>query len=248
LLYEESLAIAREAGDPRRIALALGGLGHVLFSLGDFERGMAVSREALALHRERGDTQAIAYGLGDLGHAARYQGRHEEAVALLGEALALIGELGDMRRSANMHAEMGHALRERGDYQQAVVSYREAVALHLELGMKSDFAPLLEGVALLACTHSQAVSAVRLCAAADRLRAAIGEALVLADRPCHDEALATTRRMLGDQAFAASWEAGQRLLPEQAATEALATLADTPAGTDTNDGTSPCTASHVCAR
>jgi hypothetical protein len=113
--------------------------------------------------------------------------------------------------------------------------YREALARHQEIGLWARAAAALEGLAGLACKLGRPASAAQLCAAAERLRGSIGEAVTLPERAFRKDVLATARRMLGEARFAAAWTAGLDEATEQVIAEALAALADAAAGFGTHD-------------
>ncbi len=98
--YEESLAIFRELGDQRSIAVGLNNLGLVLHDQGDYAAACALHEESLAIRRELGDRHGMAYSLGNLGLVAHNQGDYAAARALYEECLAILWELGDRRHIA----------------------------------------------------------------------------------------------------------------------------------------------------
>ena len=95
-LWEESLALAREAGNMNEVGGTLCNLGYVALLLGEYERAILLCKEALTLARELGGgtVQIIPESLINLGLAAREQGYHERAGASFKEALALSQQAG----------------------------------------------------------------------------------------------------------------------------------------------------------
>ena len=79
----------------------------------------------------------------------------------------------------------------------------------------------LEYLAGCICLRGQPQRAVRLLGAAATLRTAIGVPILLPDRADHERALAVTHGVMGEDAFAMAWAAGQGLPVEQAIAEAL---------------------------
>jgi non-specific serine/threonine protein kinase len=94
-LAEESLAIARELGDPRSEALSLVTLGYIACVMNDFSVGRPLVHESLALYRSLADTQGIAGVLFDLGVTVEVND-YVRARAYLEEALKLYREQGDL--------------------------------------------------------------------------------------------------------------------------------------------------------
>jgi DNA-binding NarL/FixJ family response regulator len=103
--------------------------------------------------------------------------------------------------------------------------YQESLALLYEQGDRPSIASRLRGLALIAAMMRQHLRAARLWGAADALREAIG-----APEPRQNaraqEAIAATRRGLGDDAFAAAWASGRALPLAEAVAEALQTGPD----------------------
>ena len=80
-LAEESLAQARESGDPLILAQALFFLSWVASNGAGFERAAALATEALDLFTTLGDAGGRAEALFVLGTVEIYSGRYQEAVA-----------------------------------------------------------------------------------------------------------------------------------------------------------------------
>src|SRR5215218_3142742 len=90
-LLEESLALAREAGDTDRVGTTLSNLGHPALLQGDYERTKVLSEEALAFAHELGGS-GVEYAptaLINLGLAALGLGEHERAMGSFEEALLM---------------------------------------------------------------------------------------------------------------------------------------------------------------
>jgi predicted ATPase/DNA-binding SARP family transcriptional activator/DNA-binding CsgD family transcriptional regulator len=95
-LWEESLALAREIGDPNHVGIMLSNLGHPALLQRDYERARALSEEALAFAQELGSsgvelapTASINLGLALLG-----LGEHERAATPLENALVMSQDMG----------------------------------------------------------------------------------------------------------------------------------------------------------
>jgi predicted ATPase/DNA-binding SARP family transcriptional activator/DNA-binding CsgD family transcriptional regulator len=95
-LWEESLALAREAGDDYSVGMSLTNLGHVALLQRDFERVKALSEEALAFADELGSAgvEIAPSNLLNLGLAALGLGEHERAMGPFEEALAMSQDMG----------------------------------------------------------------------------------------------------------------------------------------------------------
>lgn len=90
-LWEECLALAREAGDTHRVGQALCNLGYATLLQGDYEQATTLCEEALAFAHELGSAGVgiRPEALVNLGLAALGQGEHERAVASFEEALEI---------------------------------------------------------------------------------------------------------------------------------------------------------------
>jgi predicted ATPase/DNA-binding SARP family transcriptional activator/DNA-binding CsgD family transcriptional regulator len=95
-LWEECLALAREAGDTHRVAQALSNLGYAVLLQGDHERAMALCEEVLAFAHELGSAgvEYVPEALVNLGLVALGEGDHERAAASFKEALAVSQDVG----------------------------------------------------------------------------------------------------------------------------------------------------------
>ena len=94
-LYEESLAIARQAHDTAGIARGLANLANVVAYQGDHEAARPLYEESLAMQRAQGDHDYVAITLDNLAEVAYLQGDYAKACRLYQESLALRRELGD---------------------------------------------------------------------------------------------------------------------------------------------------------
>ncbi|HEU5102309.1 MAG TPA: tetratricopeptide repeat protein, partial [Roseiflexaceae bacterium] len=146
---EESVALWRELGDKRGLALALtyaNGLGWVAL----YERRVAEARalfaEGVALWRELGDKWGLAMALWSLGAAVR---RDDPAAArpILEESVALFRDVGDAWGLMHTREQLGVVARAEGDYMQAGLLFEESLAISRETGNKGSLAASLQGLA-----------------------------------------------------------------------------------------------------
>jgi len=146
---EESVALWRELGDKRGLALALtyaNGLGWVAL----YERRVAEARalfaEGVALWRELGDKWGLAKALWSLGAAVR---RDDPAAArpILEESVALFRDVGDAWGLMDTRDQLGIVARAEGDYMQAGLLFEESLAISRETGNKGSRATSLRGLA-----------------------------------------------------------------------------------------------------
>jgi predicted ATPase/DNA-binding CsgD family transcriptional regulator len=109
-LCEGSLALYRELGDKRGIALSLYPLGNVAWSRGNMALARTLKEEALALHRELSDTRYVALSLFSLGLLDASQGEYARARALFEESLAIDRKLQNKRGVAHTLSQLAQLL------------------------------------------------------------------------------------------------------------------------------------------
>jgi DNA-binding CsgD family transcriptional regulator/tetratricopeptide (TPR) repeat protein len=96
ILWEESLALAREVADDSSVGITLGNLGHVALLQRDFERAKARSEEALASANELGSAgvELVPTACLNLGLATLGLGEHERAMGSFEQALVTSQDMG----------------------------------------------------------------------------------------------------------------------------------------------------------
>ena len=97
VLAQEGLALFRELGDRRGIALTLNRLGVAAWRRGDFRSARILLEEDLTLFREVGDQDRVAWSLFMHGLLDNKQGEYARACSRFEESLALFRELGNKR-------------------------------------------------------------------------------------------------------------------------------------------------------
>jgi predicted ATPase/class 3 adenylate cyclase len=96
-LAQESLALFRELGDRRGIALALDRLGMAAWRQGNFAAARVLMQEALALFQALEDQGRVAWSLFTLGLLNTKQSEYTRACALFEESVTLFRQLGNKR-------------------------------------------------------------------------------------------------------------------------------------------------------
>jgi predicted ATPase/DNA-binding CsgD family transcriptional regulator len=236
-LYEEALAAFRAQDDRPRTAAVLNNLGMVARRRQDFPRATTLYQEALDLHRTLGDQRGMGLALNNLGVLAYDQGDVTRAAALYDEALAVFRALDDRLNTALALYNLAEAVRDQGDLPRAAALFAESLTTRAEQGDRNGIAECFAGLASLAARARLNERGVRLVAAADALRTALGASLAPAQRDQQDRLLADLRRGLTADAFATAWETGAALILPDAVTlgaesaAELATAPSTPAPT-----------------
>lgn len=165
-----SLALYRELGDKRGIALSLDPLGNVAWLRGDMVEARAMKEEALSLYRELNDRGHIALSLFSLGLLESSQGKYARARVLFEESLSIDRGLQNKRGIAHTLSQLAQLLFVMQlDPQTIQPLIEESQALSQEIGFK-------EGIAASHCVSAQ-LSLVQGELAAARLLAEKGAAL-----------------------------------------------------------------------
>src|SRR5215207_11120151 len=219
---EEGLALARGIGDEIHTARSLYLLGLIAHYEGDRDRAKSFYDEALGLVRGAHDAHLEAMLLNNLGDVVVAQNDPLAAQGHYEAALAIWRERRDDWGIAMAHLNLGHLALRSGDAQRAGGLYGEGLTMSVELGDQAGIADYLNAIGRLAADLGQWSSAARLLSAATALYHSLGIEQFPDHRGEYEHAVAAARAGLGDEAFTATWDAGQVLPPEQAIAEALA--------------------------
>jgi tetratricopeptide (TPR) repeat protein len=126
--FEQSLPIARRAGDETLATTILGYMGLVEMFQGNYARAESLSREALAAFREQHRPLDIGRSLHNLALISLYKGEYERAVSLAEEAIPLFRAVGNKWGTSNVLGLMGIALAKNGKVERAHGVADEAAA------------------------------------------------------------------------------------------------------------------------
>ena len=221
-LYQESLGLRREQGNGAEVARSLNNLGAVAFRMSDFSQAHHLYAESLDLYRETGDKWGAAGALTGLAEAIRREGDTPRAASLLEEGLALFEETGDLRNVAVVLHNLGDAARDCGDLDEAAARYRAALSRFQSGDDRAGMVDCIAGVGGLNALAGHTELAARLLGAA----AALADAGDLGDTQSDAEQfradVASVQEKLGEPAFTAAWEEGERLSLTDAVAAALA--------------------------
>ncbi len=220
---EEALAIWQELNDKHGTARALISLGWNTLRSGDYLLAQARLEEALALSRAVGDTRSMGFELSGLGEIALRQRDYERATRLLEESLELRRQLGNKWGVGVSLGTLGWVALCEGDWKRAVARLGESLEVRREIGDKGGCAWCLERLAEVALAQENVEKSVRLLSAAAALRISIGSVIDPADQWEYQNRRSALRAQLGEQQFAALWNAGRTLTLEQAVAYALET-------------------------
>ena len=226
-LQAEALAIWRNLGDARGVVQALHFLALVAWRRGDDERLAALAAEALEvlpdLRRRPGNEVRVGWVLLIQAYAAQRRGDAERMRASLEEALAAFRGVGDAWGVAWCLGLLADLALQRGDAGLALALRQEGLVLYRNHGDRNAVAEWLADVATLAAGLGPPDRAARLFGAAEALREGLGRRVTRGSSISSSaRAAADVRAALGDDAFAAAWDAGRALSADEAVAEAAA--------------------------
>jgi predicted ATPase/transcriptional regulator with XRE-family HTH domain len=128
-LYEESVGILRQNGDPSLLADALVFLGIILHMHGEYARATSLFEEGLVLARQSNDRWFEALAVYNLGYMASLMGRYAEGYEQMLDGLDLWRVLGDPHAIAMGLNFLVRTLSQLGRFQEARAFMRESIAL-----------------------------------------------------------------------------------------------------------------------
>ena len=172
--------------------------------LRDYERAQALLTESLGLLRSVGDRQGIASTLNNLAETASSLGDTATAMGLYRESHSLALEGGNRLYAAIAMENLAALTQLQGEDGVARTRFREALLLYRVVGDKQGIASCLSGLAAAAAAQGLAGEAAALLAAASRIRDTQDELAL----PGLEEAVASLRSTMADDAFDAAWQSG----------------------------------------
>jgi DNA-binding NarL/FixJ family response regulator len=170
--------------------------------------------EREARSTDRGSqTWLAAHSLPGWGAALASLGRLDEARSVLERAVGVARAL-DMPRVLAEALEVQGRFAAAGDEDRDVDLHHEALAHRVEHGLRTFYVDSLDALAALASDADR--TTVRVVAASDAARKAMGYPRDLVRQPAHEATQASLRTALGDHVFAKAWVEGARLTLDEA--------------------------------
>jgi len=223
--HGEALAIRRELGDRKGIAVSLNNVGIVALDQGDVGLARSMHEASLAIARELGNRHGIACSLGNLAMVAAERQDFAGARPLAEECLAIQRELGDQAGIAIGLHTLADLEFMQSDFESARAHLRESLTMLRELGHKGRIAYSLEELASVIAALRQPARAARIWGAVERLREAMGAPAAKSD--VLSARVAAARAALRDDVlFQAAWQQGRTLTLDDAMELALANGGD----------------------
>jgi DNA-binding SARP family transcriptional activator/tetratricopeptide (TPR) repeat protein len=137
--FQAALALAREAGRPSLVTIALNNVGEMYLELGQLEEAADCFQQACDVSVNFG-VYGQAFALHNLGRVYVELGRPQDAIASLREALRLHERSGDMNGKATTYRYLGRAYRAAGDFASARDSWTAALAIFRQVGRVAEIA------------------------------------------------------------------------------------------------------------
>ena len=175
LLYNKSIALQRDLGERRGLAMALCNLGSVHWNRGDYEAARSLYEESLGLYEEVGDKWGISVTLTNLGVVASAQRDYEEARRIQEKNLAIKRELQDKAGIAITLNNLGVLAQYVEDYARAREFYEESLTIRREIVDKSGLAISLVNLGAVAFQLGDHTTAYASCVESLELRSELGD-------------------------------------------------------------------------
>jgi predicted ATPase/DNA-binding CsgD family transcriptional regulator len=220
-LFEESLVLSRKAGDDLGVAANL-----IVSATGLWFRSPADATPLQTIRHRLQEAQAIVTKLGSrywIGYCswlgaliALSEGETARAESLAQASLTIFREIGAQWFVALALYVLGRVEVQRGEMTAARSWYLQSLQLSLELGDKFFTPFYMEGLADVLAAQGELTGAAQVWGAAETLRQEIAVPLHPVDRARYEQAVATARAQLGEQAFDAAWATGGAMTLEQA--------------------------------
>jgi tetratricopeptide (TPR) repeat protein len=221
----ESLSIARELGDMKRVAAVLQPLAMASLGQRDFAAARAQLDEALMLARELGNPREIAAALNQVAALHRMQGELDTAKSLYEEVHALAAKLGDRESVAIALLNLAMVVVAQGAADRAQRMLLEALDIAAEIGSKPLGQSVADVSAGLAATRSEWERAALFFGVAEAQTALTGLHRDPADEAFLSPLMARAREALGRAGFSSAEAAGRALAYEDAMRETRSWLA-----------------------
>jgi predicted ATPase/class 3 adenylate cyclase len=226
---EESLAIARELGDKRRVVAALHPLGMAHLSRGDLATARRYLEEALAAAADLNEPRELAAASNQLGQLLRVEGDLDRAEALYHRMLKLSREHGDQETTAAGLLNLAMVAISRGRADDARRLLLDVLAIIDETGSKPAQQSLLEVCAGFAALRRQWIQSARFYGAAEAYSAQTGIRRDAGDAAFLEPLISAAQKALGAERFAGAEGAGRQLAYDEVIAEARVWLESPPA-------------------
>ncbi|MFX1250889.1 MAG: tetratricopeptide repeat protein [Promethearchaeota archaeon] len=132
----QSLAISKELGNKREIALGLINISKVYWNNGELDQTLECLQQALALLEELDYRPNIARSLCNIGIIYQNKGDLERSMEYQQRALKIFEKIGDKRGIAVSLGEIGTVYADKGEFERALEYHQQCLTLFEEIGNK----------------------------------------------------------------------------------------------------------------
>jgi tetratricopeptide (TPR) repeat protein len=219
---EESLRIFQEKGDIWGVIFALGVLGNLALSRGDYVKAQAYSEKMLRLSLETENKSHLADAYRLMGSSAYAQHNFAEMEALFLEVLATLNELGSLGRQIFTLRQLGIAAKRQGEYSRAANYLMQSLSRGEKINDVHGNILCIGLMAGLAAERGQLSRAIILFGAEASLLSS--EQLILDPFEGEEFTRDTSklRAQLDEATYQSYWDQGRSMTMEQAMAEAVA--------------------------
>ncbi|MET9517614.1 BTAD domain-containing putative transcriptional regulator [Streptomyces sp. NPDC002994] len=215
-LYRDGLRMAEDLGLWIQVSFHLSSLGRVALLTGDLPQAKEFHERARRLAAEQSDAFGEQFAEIGLGLGARRAGDLDAAQTHLHRVLDLHRQMGyEPARPSLILAELGFVAESRGDAPAALALQRDGYAAARDSGDPRAIALALEGLAGAQSLAGRNEHAARLLGAATATRQSVRALLRGGERSDVDRITTRVRDALGEAAYAAEFERGGVLTPEE---------------------------------
>lgn len=198
-LYEESLDMARNAGDIALTARAMRNLAANLRDRGDLDHALEMHDEARLLSLQAGDRGGVASSWVNMADVALARGDHETARRYAVEGVKIDREIGNDVNLSGSLINLGLACLRLDLVAESLAAYVEALELCEANRFAEGTAYGLLGVAELLAREEEPTAAAQLLGAADAQLTAAGTVLESTEQPLRDDLELRLANSIGDQ-------------------------------------------------
>jgi non-specific serine/threonine protein kinase len=220
-LGQEGLTGATSSGDLRLIGDLRNVLGVIALYKKDYILAKSHFESSQAAWREAGEPDLGTPALANLGLSEAYEGDHRSARARLQASMDVYERVGDALGKAVIHQYVAMLDLREQELSAAEGHLRDSLAILREVGDRPWLVGALRLFSVLAGQRAEADRAMRLVGAASTLSQTLGATPIWSEDAEANEVL--MRGLLGSEAAAAAFEAGQRMTLAAAVAHALGT-------------------------
>ena len=139
-MFNRVLDLSRHRENDTGQATALGNLGLIYETLGDWDQAERMQRMAMEIDEKLGDAEGLADGYGNLAAIYRIRGDLNRAEEMYCKALEIHEKLGRQERMAIGYGNLGVIYQTRGDLDRAEEMHRKAMEIDEKVGDQEGMA------------------------------------------------------------------------------------------------------------